>query len=201
MADLERETKETRVRASVHRTGKGEARIELKGASAGSEPGESPLKSGRVAFAEHMFATMAKWSGFDLALLAESKDHLEHHLIEDAAITLARAIRKEVDVAKIERVGHAVIPMDDALVMVALDLVERPYYEGPLPDALMDHVMRSIATEAGLTLHVQVLRGRDPHHVIEAAFKALAVALRRATEPRAERLSTKGAVHLTEKLT
>jgi imidazoleglycerol-phosphate dehydratase len=84
--------------------------------------------------------------------------------------------------------------MDDALVLVALDLVERPYYEGPLPDPLMDHVMRSLATEGGFTLHVVTLRGRDPHHIVEAAFKGLALCFGRATAPRGNRLSTKGSV-------
>ncbi|HEX2022016.1 MAG TPA: imidazoleglycerol-phosphate dehydratase [Candidatus Thermoplasmatota archaeon] len=145
-----------------------------------------------------MIETLAKWSGYDVDLRVVSKDGLQHHAVEDAAIVLGRALRAAIDVGAIARTAHVVLPMDDALVLVALDLVERPYYEGPLPDPLMDHVLRSLATEGGFTLHVQVLRGRDPHHVVEAAFKGFALCLDRATQPRAERLSTKGAVDVRQ---
>jgi imidazoleglycerol-phosphate dehydratase len=195
---MERETKETRVRCAVTR-GKGEATVVFEGMHAGSEPGHDPQKghvSGRATFARHMIETLSKWSGFGIDLHATSKDGLEHHAIEDAAIVLGRALRAAIDVGAIERTASVTMPMDDALVLVALDLVERPYYEGPLPDPLMDHVMRSLATEGGFTLHVMTLRGRDPHHVVEAAFKGLALCLDRATRPRGERLSTKGPVEL-----
>jgi imidazoleglycerol-phosphate dehydratase len=191
---MERETKETLVRCAIKREGTGRALIYFEGIAPGSEPGGPP--AGRLVFAKHMFETLAKWSGFDIDLHATAKDHLEHHAIEDAAIVLGRALRESIDTGAVERTAHVVIPMDDALVQVALDLVERPYYEGPLPDPLMDHVLRSLATEGGFTLHVQVLRGRDPHHVVEAAFKGFALCLARATAPRATRLSTKGAVEV-----
>jgi len=179
MVELKRETKETRIRMRLER-GTGRARVAIP-----------------HAFTRHMFETFAKWSGFDLDLEVESLDGIEHHAIEDAAIVLGRAFRQAIDTGKIERVGHAYVPMDDALVMAAVDLVERPYYHGSLPDPMMDHVMRSFATEGGLTLHVVVLHGRDEHHIVEAAFKAVATALRHATQPRGERLSTKGEVRLT----
>lgn len=178
MVELKRETKETRIRIRLEQ-GAGHARVQL------------PL-----AFPRHMFETFAKWSGLDLDLEAESLDGIDHHVIEDAAIALGRAFRRLVDTGKIERVGHAYVPMDDALVLAAVDLVERPYYQGSLPDPMMDHVMRSFATEGGLTLHIVVLHGRDEHHVVEAAFKAVATAVRHATRPRADRLSTKGAVQV-----
>lgn len=199
---MERETKETRVRCTLAR-GTGKATITFEGIAAGSEPssheGASPPStprgvSGRAIFARHMLETLAKWSGHDLDLHVVAKDGLEHHAIEDAAIVLGQAFRSIIDTGSIERTAHVVMPMDDALVLVALDLVERPYYEGPLPDPLMDHVLRSLATEGRFTLHVQTLRGRDPHHVVEAAFKGLALCLDKATRPRSERLSTKGAV-------
>lgn len=193
MIHIERETKETRVRCSVKR-GSGAASIRFAGVAAGSEPGAPP--SGNLAFAKHMYETLAKWSSYDIDLQVDSKDHLEHHAVEDAAIALGNAFRAAIDTSAIERTASVVLPMDDALVMVALDLVERPYYEGPLPDPMMDHVMRSLATEGRFTLHVLVLRGRDPHHIVEAAFKGLALCLARATIPRAERLSTKGGVEL-----
>lgn len=202
---FERETKETRIRCDVAR-GTGAAKVEFTGILASSEP--SPLKGeegeaslpigGRVAFARHMFGTLAKWSGYDIDLQVDSKDGLEHHAIEDAAIALGRALRATIDTGGIQRTADVTLPMDDALVLVALDLVERPYYEGRLPDALFEHVLRSLSTEGGFTLHVVRLRGRDPHHVVEAAFKGLALCLDRATQPRTDRLSTKGSVELRE---
>lgn len=199
---MERETKETRIRCSVKK-GTGQARVAFEGIVGGSEPlshGASPPSaphaSGRAVFAKHMLETLAKWSGYDVDLHVVAKDGLEHHAIEDAAIALGQAFRAAIDTGSIERTAHVAMPMDDALVLIALDLVERPYYEGPLPDPLMDHVLRSLATEGRFTLHVQTLRGRDPHHVVEAAFKGLALCLERATRPRAERLSTKGAVEV-----
>ena len=84
--------------------------------------------------------------------------------------------------------------MDDALVHVAVDLGGRPYYEGPLPSTLYDHWMRSFADNAKATLHVRVLRGRDRHHVVEAAFKALGLAVRDAFVETGAVFSTKGAV-------
>lgn len=190
---VDRETKETRVRCLV-KPGKGNAHVLFEGILDDSEPGGG--KGGKALFAKHMLETLSKWSGFDIDLHVEAKDHLEHHAIEDAAIALGQAFRESIDTGSIERTASVTLPMDDALVLVALDLVERPYYEGPLPDPLMDHVMRSLATEGRFTLHVVTLRGRDPHHVVEAAFKGLALCLARATIPRAERLSTKGRVEL-----
>ncbi|HVM44573.1 MAG TPA: imidazoleglycerol-phosphate dehydratase [Candidatus Thermoplasmatota archaeon] len=189
---MERETKETRVQCSVTK-GTGAARVRFEGVAAGSEPA---APSGRLAFAKHMYETLAKWSGFDIDLDVVSKDHLEHHAVEDAAIALGAAFRAVIDTGGIERTASVALPMDDALVLVALDLVERPYYEGPLPDPMMDHVLRSLATEGRFTLHVLTLRGRDPHHIVEAAFKGLALCLAQATRPRGERLSTKGAVEV-----
>lgn len=189
---MERETKETRIVGDVRR-GSGKASIAFEGVHHGSEPGAG---GARTTFAKHMLETLAKWSGYDVDLHVVSKDGLEHHAIEDAAIVLGRALRAGIDTGAIQRTASVTLPMDDALVLVALDLVERPYYEGPLPDPLMDHVLRSLATEGGFTLHVVTLRGRDPHHIVEAAFKGLALCLDQATRPRDERLSTKGEVRL-----
>jgi imidazoleglycerol-phosphate dehydratase len=86
--------------------------------------------------------------------------------------------------------------MDDALVQVALDAGGRPYYEGPLPSALYDHFFRSLADNAALTLRARVVRGRDRHHVVEAAVKALGLALRQALEPGGVVFSTKGSVRI-----
>jgi imidazoleglycerol-phosphate dehydratase len=86
--------------------------------------------------------------------------------------------------------------MDDALVHCALDLGGRPFYEGPLPSRLYDHWMRSFADNARATVHVRVLRGRDRHHVVEAAFKALGLALQDALVESEATFSTKGSVQL-----
>jgi imidazoleglycerol-phosphate dehydratase len=86
--------------------------------------------------------------------------------------------------------------MDDALVHCALDLGGRPYYEGPLPSTLYDHWMRSFSDHARATLHLRVLRGRDRHHIVEAAFKALGLAVRDALVDSGAVFSTKGSVAL-----
>jgi imidazoleglycerol-phosphate dehydratase len=95
------------------------------------------------------------------------------------------------------RFGHRVVPMDDALVSASVDLGGRRYYRGRLPSRLYTHWMRSFADAAGCTLHLEVRRGRDRHHVVEAAFKALGLALHDALAPAPEVFSTKGAVRLT----
>ena len=94
------------------------------------------------------------------------------------------------------RYGERTVPMDDALVQVVLDIGGRPYYRGPLPSPLYDHFLRSFADNARTTLHVRVLRGRDRHHVVEAAIKALGMALRDALAETGAVFSTKGSVRL-----
>jgi len=92
------------------------------------------------------------------------------------------------------RYGERTIPMDEALVQVVVDIGGRPYYAGRLPSSLYDHWFRSFADNAKATVHVRVLRGRDRHHVVEAAFKALGLALRDALTDTGAVFSTKGAV-------
>jgi imidazoleglycerol-phosphate dehydratase len=94
------------------------------------------------------------------------------------------------------RYATRVVPMDDALVQVSVDIGGRAYYEGPLPSRLYDHWMRSFSNEAGATIHILVLRGSDRHHVVEAAFKALGMALRDALVDTGNTVSTKGSVSL-----
>src|SRR5690606_38846470 len=94
----------------------------------------------------------------------------------------------------IRRYGHQVIPMDDAVVECALDLGGRPYYRGRLPSNLYDHWMRSFADNAEATLHLMIRRGRDRHHLVEAGFKALGMALDQAIVPAEAIASTKGQV-------
>ncbi len=142
-------------------------------------------------FLTHMLETLARYAGVTLEL--EASGDLRHHLIEDTAIALGQAFR-EVAPAACMRYGDRVIPMDDALVQVALDFGGRAFYEGPLPGRMYDHWMRSFATEARATLHVHVLRGTDSHHVVEAAFKGLGLVLRQALSSGDQVFSTKGAV-------
>jgi imidazoleglycerol-phosphate dehydratase len=173
---LERETKETRIRVE----------LDLNG-------GASNVKT-PYPFLTHMVSTLARHSGFALQVAAESKDQDEHHLTEDVAITLGQAVRQAVGDRPIQRFAHETIPMDDALVECVMDLGGRSYYEGRLPDPMFEHVMRSFAHEVRANVHITVLRGRDQHHIIEAAFKGLARCLRTAVQPAPEHLSTKGEV-------
>jgi imidazoleglycerol-phosphate dehydratase len=172
---LVRETAETRVRVRLERTG---------------EPGRIVTTA---PFLDHMLTALARYAGIGLEV--EANGDLAHHLIEDVAITLGLALRDEVP-ERCARYGWAVVPMDDALVQVALDAGGRAWYRGPLPAKLYDHFLRSLADNAGLTLHVRVLRGRDRHHVVEAAFKAAGLALRQALVEGGAVFSTKGAVRI-----
>lgn len=171
-----RTTKETKVTVDLKRVGKAQ-KVDMP------DP-----------FAGHMFATMARYAGWELTLDAESRDGVEHHVVEDAAITLGQAVAKLRADKPVARYGTALVPMDDALVEVALDAGGRAWYEGDLPTPMLAHALRSFAFEAGLTLHVDIRRGEDAHHVTEAAFKAVGMALRTALAPAESEISTKGTV-------
>ena len=144
-------------------------------------------------FLDHMLVTFARYAGLRLEVAATGD--LRHHLIEDVAITLGLALRDEVPPA-CRRYGHAVLPMDDALVEATVDLGGRAYYDGRLPSDLYEHFLRSFAHNAEITLHVRVLRGRDRHHIVEGAFKAVAFAIRDALLATDTVFSTKGRVRL-----
>jgi imidazoleglycerol-phosphate dehydratase len=177
MTTIDRETRET----TVH--------VELDG---DDRPTEGAIATS-VPFLDHMLATLARYAG--IALRVRAAGDLRHHIVEDVAITLGEAVAAATP-ASAARYGDRTVPMDDALVHVALDLGGRPYYQGPLPSDLYDHWMRSFADNARATLHVRVLRGTDRHHVVEAAFKALGLALRDARANGDQLLSTKGAVRM-----
>jgi imidazoleglycerol-phosphate dehydratase len=164
---VDRETRETTVHVAI-------------GAEATSLETADP-------FLNHMLVTLAHYSGLTLGVKA--RGDLRHHLIEDVAITLGEAVLRLVK-PTIGRYGARLVPMDDALVEVAIDLGGRPYYHGRLP-GLWEHFMRSFAFNAKATLHVRVIRGRDKHHVVEAAFKALGFALREALSDVGRVVSTK----------
>ena len=175
MTVIVRETTETRIRVRVEQGN-----------------GMATVKTG-VSFLDHMLVTFARYSGLDIDVTATGD--LRHHIIEDVAIALGTAVAGILP-ATAARYGDRVVPMDDALVHVAIDVGGRPYYQGPVPSALYDHWMRSFADNAKATLHIRVLRGRDRHHIVEAAFKALGLALREALVESGAIFSTKGAVAL-----
>lgn len=175
MTTVVRESKETQIRITL---------------AAGS--GVSTIRTGEP-FLDHMLVALARYSGIDMHI--DAAGDLRHHLIEDVAIALGAAIGAFAP-ATCARFGDRTVPMDDALVHVSLDLGGRPFYDGPLPSSLYDHFMRSFADNARATVHVRVIRGRDKHHVVEAAFKALGFALRDALVESGAVFSTKGAVRL-----
>jgi imidazoleglycerol-phosphate dehydratase len=175
MSVVVRETKETTIRCELTR-GTGRASVQT------GQP-----------FLDHMLVAFARYSGLDLTLQATGD--LPHHLIEDVAICLGAALGALLPQTA-ARYGDRTIPMDEALVHCALDLGGRAFYRGPLPSTLYDHFMRSLSDNAKATLHLRVLRGTDRHHVVEAAFKALGLAIRDAFVESGAVFSTKGAVAL-----
>ena len=178
MTTIVRETKETKVTVEVA-LGKGVTKVDT------GQP-----------FFDHMLSTFARYAGLDLTLHA--RGDLRHHLMEDVAITLGTAVQKVIP-ATAARYGERTVPMDDALVQACIDVAGRFYYRGPLRNKLYEHVMRSFCEHAKVTLHLRILRGKDSHHVTEAAFKALGMALRDAMVDSGVVFSTKGAVALEVK--
>jgi imidazoleglycerol-phosphate dehydratase len=166
-----------------------------------------------VPFYDHMLLSLAKHSLIDLTVRAEGDTHVDaHHTVEDVAIVLGRAVREALgDKRGIARFGDATVPLDEALVQAVVDVAGRPYVVhtgepegqqyvvigGQYIGSLTRHVLESFALNAQVALHVRVLSGRDPHHLVEAQFKALARALRAAVarDPRVDGVpSAKGAL-------
>ncbi len=154
--------------------------------------GKSEISTG-LPFLDHMMVTFARYSGLDISLQASGD--LKHHTIEDVAIAMGSAVAQIIP-ATAARYGDRTLPMDEALVEAAIDLGGRPYYCGPLPSKLYDHWMRSFSDNAKATLHIRVLRGKDRHHIVEAGFKALGLAIRDALQDSGAVFSTKGSVSL-----
>jgi imidazoleglycerol-phosphate dehydratase len=173
MTRLKRNTKETSVSLSVDRNG-GEIRVAT---------GDG--------FLTHMVETLARYAGLGLEL--EATGNLRHHLVEDVGIALGTVLREEAPETA-ARYGWAMVPMDDALAQVAVDIGGRPFYVGPLPSRLYQHFLQSLAVNMGATLHVRIIRGKDRHHVVEAAIKAFGLALREALKDEGFVFSTKGSV-------
>ncbi|MEM2838750.1 MAG: imidazoleglycerol-phosphate dehydratase [Thermoplasmata archaeon] len=172
---IKRKTRETEISLTINLDGSGKSKVKVSDE-----------------FLRHMIETLSKYSGFDITLTA--KGDIEHHMIEDVAITLGRGLREAIGEKPIRRVADAIIPMDEALVMASLDLIDRPYAEVEVPDLMYEHFLRSFAMESRATIHSQVIRGEDAHHIIEATFKAIGACLREATMLREDLLSTKSKV-------
>lgn len=168
--------------------------------------GQHDISTG-IGFLDHMLAALAVHGLFDLTLRAAGDLHVDaHHTIEDVAIVLGQALDAALgDRRGVNRVGHAYVPMDEALGFVAIDLSGRPYTVfqakwrtpavGQFPTDLVEHFFESLAVHARLTLHARCRHHRNDHHGIEALFKALARALRVAVvvDPRRAGVpSTKG---------
>jgi imidazoleglycerol-phosphate dehydratase len=175
MSLVERVTRETNIRLELER-GTGKAVVDTG-----------------IPFLDHMMITFARYASLDLTLRATGD--LKHHTIEDVAIVLGTAFAQIVPPTA-ARYGERTIPMDEALVQACIDIGGRPFYRGPIPSSLYEHWMRSFTDNAKTTLHLRVLRGTDRHHIVEAAFKALGLAVRDALQDSGAVFSTKGSVAL-----
>ena len=149
-----------------------------------------------VPFFDHMLAQLGKHASLDLNVRASGDVRVDaHHTVEDTAIVLGQALREALgDKSGIARFGDALVPLDEALVQVAVDLSGRPYVVHVEPDrmppligtydtTLTCHFFETLAANAAICLHVRVLAGRNPHHIVEAQFKGVARALRMAASP------------------
>ncbi|MGD9608673.1 MAG: imidazoleglycerol-phosphate dehydratase HisB [Desulfovibrionaceae bacterium] len=185
-----RDTRETRVKVELSLDGTGQASVDTG-----------------FGFADHMLTLLAFWAGFDLTLACRGDLEVDaHHSLEDVAICLGEALRQALgDRIGIARVGQAKVPMDEALCEVVLDLSGRAYLvyrEDVLPPViageekdLWREFMKSLAHSAHMNLHVHFAYGQNGHHLVEAAFKALGLALRQATTVTGARVpSTKGSL-------
>ncbi|MDR0435843.1 MAG: imidazoleglycerol-phosphate dehydratase HisB [Propionibacteriaceae bacterium] len=184
-AEMTRRTGETKVEVSLHLDGTGQADIATG-----------------IGFYDHMLTALAKHSLIDLSVKVMGDVWIDsHHCIEDAAITIGQAIKEALgDKRGIRRFGEATVPLDEALAHCVVDVAGRSYCavsgepegmayvriggEGVLyPGSMTTHVLESLAANAEICIHMRVLAGREPHHIVEAQFKALARALRAAVEP------------------
>lgn len=186
-SNISRETGETKIFAALSLGG-----------------GEVNIKTG-IGFFDHMLRAMVFYAGFNLTLEAEGDLEVDgHHTVEDVGIVLGQAFREAVgDRRGIRRFGSAYVPMDEALGFTALDLSNRPFlvYEAPMPQdrigdydaCLTEEFMRAFAVNGGITLHMRALYGRNAHHITEALFKSLGLALKEAVKIDGDRMtSTKG---------
>lgn len=187
MAEIKRETKETQITL----------RLNLSG-------GEIRVRTG-IGFFDHMLHALAFYAGFGLEVDAKGDLDVDgHHTVEDTGIVFGQALARALgDRNGIARFGTAYVPMDEALARTVLDISNRPFlvFEGDMPQAvigqydscLTEEFMRAVAVHAGLTLHQSVLYGKNAHHMTEALFKSLGLALKQAVAVQGSGVtSTKG---------
>lgn len=174
MTEIIRETKETKIKCNLD--------------ISSNQIGE--INTG-IGFLDHMLETFAKHSGINLSIECEGDIHIDdHHTTEDCGIVIGQALKKEIfPVCEIERYGNATVVMDEASATCAIDLSNRPYlvYKsdifgkvGTFDVELVEEFFHALILNSGITCHLTTDRGNNKHHVIEANFKAFAVALRRA---------------------
>ncbi len=191
-ASVERKTLETEIKINLNIDGTG-----VKNINTG------------VKFFDHMLEQLASHGYFDLDINAKSLDGDQHHVVEDTALALGEAFRKALDDKKgINRYGSKLIPMDEALTQVSIDISGRPYcgftaeigeeLVSEFETALVKHFFMSLSTTAMMTVHIRLLDGDDPHHKIESIFKSFARALKQACKINIEHSeilpSTKGVI-------
>ena len=173
-ADVTRNSKETQLRAKVDLDGQGIVKV-VTG----------------LAFLDHMMEQVARYGGFDLTLRGSGDVHVDtHHLVEDAGIVVGQALSQALgDRAGIARFASAYAPLDESLARVVVDLGKRPYLSynvplrgriGTMESEVLEEFWKALAIHLAATVHVDVIRGRNRHHVAEATFKALGLALRQA---------------------
>lgn len=191
-SEIQRQTKETKIALTLSLDGSG----------------VTDIKTG-VPFMDHMLTLFAVHGFFDLSITAEGDIEIDgHHTVEDIGICLGQALKNAVAVnSRVKRYGNAVVPMDETLVQVALDLSNRPFLAynvmvkdskvGSFDTELAKEFLRSFSLHGGITLHVDMIRGENTHHIIEAIFKSLGRALDQATAIDARLsgvLSSKGSI-------
>lgn len=193
IAYVERKTNETDIKLELHIDGTGQTKIDTG-----------------IGFFDHMLNSFTKHGVFDLKAIVKGDLYVDsHHTIEDTGIVLGEAIKKAIgDKKGIKRYGQRLLPMDETLVMCAIDLSGRPYLSfdmnftvdqvGYFDTEMVNEFFYAVAYSAGMNLHIKQINGSNNHHLIEAAFKAFAKALDEATQidprMRDEVLSTKGAL-------
>jgi imidazoleglycerol-phosphate dehydratase len=176
MTELNRQTKETNITCKINIQGTGKFNINTG-----------------IGFFDHMLEALSKHSGIDIDLMCKGDLHIDdHHSVEDCGIVLGQALKKEIfPIKNVERYGNATVVMDESCTTCALDLSNRPFlvYKvntigkvGEFDTELVEEFFQALILNSGITCHIINDRGTNKHHILEATFKAFAVALRRAIQ-------------------
>ena len=174
---IARKSKETRLTAKVDLAGRGRIKVATG-----------------LPFLDHMIEQVARYGGFDITLRGSGDVHVDaHHLVEDAGIVVGQALASALgDRAGIKRFAAAYAPLDESLARVVIDLGKRPFISynvalrgriGTLESEVVEEFWKALSIHLGATIHVDVIRGRNRHHIVEATFKALGLALAQAMAP------------------